>query len=184
MIYDYHSFNQNFVDGIANVLALNRLTVTRHSFVNSISLSCLTYLKDIRFPDSRCITDIETVANEHAHLKFIYFGTSSMSHVKMFIGGNSKLERIQIDWFVDEAGNIEDEKVLNLAALNKDRSKLVNAKKIILYVEEPVYLATKRANREIDLDFITLKRADTLYDREFDLIYGRKYMQEPLYMMG
>lgn len=72
---------------------------------------------------------------------------------------------------MDESRNIDYEKILNLAALNRKRAKLVNAKKITLFVEEHVYLATKRTNRQTDLDFIKLKRTDTLNEVEYEFGY-------------
>lgn len=114
------------------------------------------------------ITDIEIVATMLKSLKRIHFGISNLNHVKIFLGANSKLEYIQIDWFMDEAGKVDKKKVLDLIGLNKKRAELPNSKKVTLFVEEPVYLATKLTYRMIDLDFIKLKRTDSLNDENYD----------------
>lgn len=166
---------------IANMTAVNRLALSGYSSFNFVALSALVHLEDVTFPDSRFITDIEAVATNHEHLRFIHFGISNMSHVMLCVGGNSKLKRIQIDWFVNERHEIEDNKVLNLIGLNKKRAELPNAKKITLFVQEPVYLATKQANRETDLNFIELRRTDTLYEKEFDFYHPEIFNRRPFY---
>ncbi|XP_055306370.1 uncharacterized protein LOC129570696 [Sitodiplosis mosellana] len=49
-------------------------------------------------------------------------------------------------------------KVLDIAALNKERKKLVGARKVNIYVNEDVYLATKWATTDTSLELIELKR--------------------------
>lgn len=177
------SIDQQFVDGISHICVLKRLRLHRNTYIDYVALSALAHLENIAFPDSRCITDIETIATKLANLKFVHFGLSDTNHVKLFMGGNPKLERIRIDWFVDRVGNIEDDKVLSLIELNNERAtKLPNAKKVTLYVQEPIYLATKWASRETDLDFIKLKRIDTLNDRDFDFVPPVIYWQKPYYI--
>lgn len=169
ILFYHFGYEQKFFDGIASLTALKRLRFAIDTYGhNCVTLSALVHLEDLTLPDSRYITDIKIVATKFEYLKHIYFGQSNLSQVKLFISRNSKLERIQIDKFVDKAGKNEYKKVLNLIDLNRERSMLSNAKKITLFVEEPVYLATKRANRQIDLDFIKLKRTDTFNEREYD----------------
>lgn len=163
--YSGFHFNQDLVNEIAKLTVVNRLTVDEIAANEYVKLSGLMHLTDFSLPDSRHITDIEIVATKHQNLKFIHFGISSTSHLKFFMGRNSKLKRMQINWFVNEVGNIEDDTVLNLIALNTERSKLTDARKITLFVQESIYLATKRKKRDTYLDFIELKRTESLNDR-------------------
>lgn len=174
-------FNQGIVDGIASLTGCHRLCMVPLTPFSSVALSHLSHLQDISFPATRYIIDIDTVATRLENLKLIHFGISSLSHAKLFICRNPKLERLQIDWFMDEAGNIEEDKCLNLIKLNNERAKLPKAKKTTIFVEESVYLATKRANRETDLTFVKLKRTNTSNEREFDFRYPRIYKREPNY---
>lgn len=174
-------FNQEMVDGLASLNTIYRLYVEKYPSYSTVALSGLVHLEDISFPDTRYIIDIDTVATRLNNLKFIHFRISNLTHVKLFIGRNPKLERIRIDWFMDEAGNIKDEKCLNLIELNKERAKIPNAKKVTLYVEESTYLATKRATRDTDFDFINLKRTNTLNGREFDFEDPMIYTGRSLY---
>lgn len=126
-----------------------------------VAMSALIHLECIGFPDSRYITDLETMATKLKNLKQIHFVYSNLNHVKMFVDANSKSEEIRIDLFMEETGKIEHHKVLDLIGLNKKRVNLPNAKKITIFVDETVYLATKLTRRITDLDFIKLKRTDS-----------------------
>lgn len=165
-------FNQKVVDGIVISTAVDRFCVAGRCLrLERVALSELNFLTNVVhfvFSDSRFIIDIETVATKCECLKRIHFGKSNLSHVKMFIGGNLKLQQIRIEWFMNDFGIREKMKVLNLIELNKERAKLSNAKKITLFVQEPVYLATKRAMRETELEFIKLKRSVTLKESQLD----------------
>ncbi|XP_055305039.1 uncharacterized protein LOC129569870 [Sitodiplosis mosellana] len=59
---------------------------------------------------------------------------------------------------------------LDLAAWNKEREKLAGARKVTIYVDEDIYLATKWATNETDYDLIELKRGNS-YDWDDDFIY-------------
>ncbi|XP_055306450.1 uncharacterized protein LOC129570761 [Sitodiplosis mosellana] len=54
-------------------------------------------------------------------------------------------------------------RVLNLVALNKERGKLPNARKVTIYVRDDVFLATKWATKNGDthLKYIEMKRSDS-----------------------
>lgn len=60
---------------------------------------------------------------------------------------------------------------MSLSAVNKGRVKLLNANKITMYVKEDVYLATKREERDTDLDFVKLMHHEhgTEWDNDFNI---------------
>lgn len=175
-------FDQEMVDEMANLTAMVKLYINRYVYFDRVALSDLVHLEDISFTDSRYIIDIETVATKLQSLERIHFGKSKLEHVKMFMSTGLRLEIIEINWFVDDAGNSEEETVLNLFQLNEIRRKLPNAKKITLYVDEDTYLATKRVNRVTDLDFVKLKRTDTFNERNFDFNESEFYGKESRYI--
>ncbi|XP_055307593.1 uncharacterized protein LOC129571765 [Sitodiplosis mosellana] len=67
-----------------------------------------------------------------------------------FIRRSIKLKDVEIADFEGE--------VLDIAALNKERKKLVGARKVTIYVNERIYLATKWATSDTSLEMIELKR--------------------------
>lgn len=127
--------------------AISRLHLQKGIFQSKhyFALSALVHLEYISFPDSMRITDIEIVATMLKSLKRIHFGISNLNHVKIFLGANSKLEYIQIDWFMDEAGKVDKKKVLDLIGLNKKRAELPNSKKVSRLAEP---ILTQRIKRE------------------------------------
>lgn len=59
--------------------------------------------------------------------------------------------------------------VIDLTALNEERSKLNGATKVIIYVEERIFLATKFAKANIELSLVMLKRAKAVkWTHHFD----------------
>lgn len=57
----------------------------------------------------------------------------------------------------------ESENILDLRGLNKEREKLTFAKKILIYVKEDIFLATKWALTQTEFNLIEMKRIDS-YD--------------------
>lgn len=81
-----------------------------------------------------------------------------MGHLMLLTSRSSKLNQIKVDWFLEEDLNIGMHKIIELSAMNKERAKLLNAKKITMYVKEDIYLALKNAGQDIDLEFKELRR--------------------------
>lgn len=137
-------FNQWFVDGIATISANKSIRFTPFVHFYCAALSGLTHLEN--FLDKIFILSTAHAyrfrATNHEHLKRIHFCKSTVRRLQLLMGGSSKFESIRIDWFMDESGNIDNKKVLNLAVLDLERARVVSAKEITLFVEEPVYLAT------------------------------------------
>lgn len=168
-------FDQGMVKELGNMTTMIRLYIGFEVHFNRVALSDLVSLGDLNFPDSRYILDIESVANRFVNLERIHFGISNVEHVKLFMNTSSKLKIIEIDYFRDCVGDIEENKVLNLVQLNNLRAKMLDAGKIILYVGEGVYLATKRANSQIDLNFVKLKRISAYNEMNFDFYMFEDY---------
>lgn len=81
-------------------------------------------------------------------------------------------DRIRIDKLINDLRScrcLTAEKVIPLTALNKERKNLPGAKKVTLYVEEYIYLATKYFIQQTDLDLISLKCIESYrWEHDFD----------------
>lgn len=160
-------FDQELIDEMAKLNALNDLRIYTYK-CNHITLANLEQLEEISISESSIIKDLESTTNSLKHLERIHFGRSNLNHLMLFISKTSKLKQMKVDWFLNMDDNMELHQIINLSALNKERAKLLNATKVTLYVEERVYLATKRAKRELDLDLIKLKRLES-HDWDYDV---------------
>ncbi|XP_055306369.1 uncharacterized protein LOC129570695 [Sitodiplosis mosellana] len=94
--------------------------------------------------------DTNALAIKFLNLQHLFITKPSFTEILPFIGRSKKLEDIEI---AEYQGT-----VLDIAALNKERKKLAGARKVIIYVGEDVYLATKWATTETSLELIELKR--------------------------
>lgn len=74
----------------------------------------------------------------------------NFNHAIPFIKHGTNLTKVRLEYH-------ESKNAIDLFALNRERAKL-RAKKVTLYVNEAVYMATLWAMREIDLECIKIKR--------------------------
>lgn len=125
---------------------------------DSIDLSELKDLKELGIGYSNQIIDMNTLANNLTKLERIFFHTVDINNILPLISRKVNLKKKFIEKF--EAGKYFDEitKIINLPALNKMREKLFGAKKIMLYVEEEIYLASKWAFKMTDFGQIKIMR--------------------------
>lgn len=168
-ISDSFEFNQEMVDELAKLNGLSDLFVgTQVRFFEHVTLSALKHLEEISVPDSRYIRDAESLVNSLEDLKRIHFGRATPDHVMLFISQHPKVTAMKVDFFLDSDENFNLHQILRLSTVNRERAKLRNVEKVILYVQEDVYLATKQARQETDFEFIKLQRLESqLWDNDF-----------------
>lgn len=150
--------------------------------VPAVALSSLNNLREIRFNDANDIKNLDVLAIHLEKLELIHFFIGKITDLMPFLRQSKKLKKIKIENLRHSDHLNECRKAIALSVLNKERSKLKNATKIILYVAEHVYLTTK-AIYETNLEFITLTHLNSYrWDHEFDLDYSafeaRAYTKE------
>lgn len=99
------------------------------------------------------ITDLNTALDQLNKLNYIFFARGKITNMLPFINRLASLRAIQMD-------TIEDS-FIDSSALNSERSKLANASKVTIYVEEPVYLATKISFKQTKTDLIEIRRVES-----------------------
>lgn len=154
-------FNQKTVDEMAKLNAFHKLDVCEFRGFKFVKLSALNHLEEINLECSVQILDIEAMATSFVNLNRIKFRNSTLSHVSLFIRQNPKLQKMIVNRILDVNFRKQDELILDLYRLNKTRTRLLNAMKTTLYVSESVYLATKWATRDTNLDLLQLKRIES-----------------------
>lgn len=87
------------------------------------------------------------------NLERLIIRETSADALMPFIRHSVNLKMIDINKF---EGN-----VLNISALNKEREKLQGARKVMISVDEEVYLATKWASMQINFSLIGMQRIDS-----------------------
>lgn len=140
---------QKDVDLLLTLSAIEMLNgdvirVGRH--LETVKASCICY------PDE--ILNIECLPINCLNLERIYLSEVTSDRLLPLIQYLAKLKVIKINQLKDKPFFRQ----LNLSAMNKEREKLIDARKLRIYVREDVFLATKWTKRCVNFSLIELKR--------------------------
>lgn len=150
--------NQRHIDQITSVQGVASLHLKNNEHLN---LSQLKHLKELRIDSiaSNSMISMKILANRLKSLERIYFKHASFEDFLPFVCQSVNLRKIKIDFIEnkDKTGHI-----LHLNDMNEERKKLKNARKIMLYVEETIFLATKWNIGITDCKLIEMRRTEAL----------------------
>lgn len=164
------TFFQELADEMVSINGLTKLVLNTDT--DPVALSRLKNLEELHIGRSEQITDLEMLANNLTNLTQIHFQVAFFDQIFMIISQAVKLEKIQINSILDgsrrrQDGKYDNIKIINLVELNKERELLNGAGKVVIYVEEKVYLTTKWALGDSNFHLIRLKREES-YEFGFD----------------
>lgn len=142
--------DQQCSEHVITLMALEILSIKQ--FTGCFKLSQLTKLKELEINNSINSKDIEMFATNLVNLERLSLLDTTVNDIEPFVRCLAKLHRLRVQF---------NEGSLNLAALNRERGKLTGARKLIIYVSNNVFLATKwnTANGVTNFDFIEMRRA-------------------------
>lgn len=166
-----HLYAKETSDQLASLKVLEKLMVNNWSFETCANISPL--LGKIKELTVACIlyeSKMETTAKNLVKLERLHLNNPTVETVFSFIRYSSRLEKINVGKFTGPWTTTKN--VLKLATWNKEREKLIGARKVTIYVDEEIYLATKSALHKTDFNFIELKRKHSYdWNEEFDYCY-------------
>ncbi|XP_031638016.1 uncharacterized protein LOC116350376 isoform X2 [Contarinia nasturtii] len=139
--------NQQFCDEIVSLPAVEKLTL--REFNEIYSLHQLTGLKELTLPSGLTSKDIEMLANNLVNLHTVSISSVTSNDLLPFMRC-AKLRKL----YAYLNGGI-----LNLSKLNKERGKLGNAWKVVIYLNQNIFLATKWSIGNTNLKFVEIKRS-------------------------
>lgn len=113
-----------------NVLDRPRIVWPIMDDLKQINIDCYYYIHLTKFPSK--LPNVERV---HFRCR------ASMNELLAFVRGSIKLKEIFIEFWCQ--GTHKNEGIIDVSKLNKERAKLAGACKMIIYVHENVFLATK-----------------------------------------
>lgn len=131
------------------------------SGVPHINLSRLNNLDQLYISNTSQIIDLNATLIDLKKLNYIYFASEKLVNVLNVMKCLPKLKQIQIDTITNGIYFNEDKSVLDLAALNGERTKLKYSIKLTVYVKENVYVATKKAFKNTKFNLIEVKRQES-----------------------
>lgn len=160
-VYKRLHLQSAFYDGqhrhLMELGSVRGLEVLRHlNLVDGMNFPKLVFLKELRTSFASNSHHADILAKNLTNLERLHMRYASIEHLLPFIYYSAKLKEAKID----VVGNKEDFKcVLDLVAMNNERRKLPHARKVTIYIEEKVYLATKWGNYTTNLGLVQIKRA-------------------------
>lgn len=111
------------------------------------------------------IDDLDAALSKVTKLNYIFFSSEAIDKILTFIRGSSKLRKIKFYNLLNGIFFNSKDSILDLSALNDERSKCAYANRLTIYVNEKIYLATKSALKQTKFSLIEIKRYES--DAEF-----------------
>lgn len=132
------------------------------------SLSNLNDLEVLRIHECEQIADFFALPSALKSLKRLQMKRASFNEIWPFICQSVKLKEIVVHYQLRGGIHFNDiTNIIDLFAVNKEREKLANAKKVTIYVDEEIYLATKWALKETDCRLIRFARIQSFNNEPF-----------------
>lgn len=157
-------WNQQFFKQLASVPFLINLCLEYFEDFNIESLNKLIKL-EIYMPLLIFSDKMENIAKNLVNLERIVFRDASINDILPFIRHSKRLKEIRVS--VLKNGIYFNNGRLNLKKLNQERTSLNRARKVIMYVEENVFLSTRWSNVMIDFNLFEIRRLSAYKDFSF-----------------
>lgn len=130
-----------------------------------VALPPLDNLKELIFGKIHSNYDVEKTAKNLRNLERLRFSRATFNFIIPFLRHSTKIRHIAIKRIA--RGDLITNDIIDLEALNKEREKLKGGRKVAIYVDEKMFLATKWAIPTIDLQFVQLKRIQAIKWEEY-----------------
>lgn len=118
--------------------------------VKNTELPLLTGITELGINKQCGGIDIKFLAANYNQIRHLHLNIVDFTEILPFIRHSLTLKSVKIDEF--------NEKVLDVVKLNNERKKLQGARRVTMYVNDDVYLATKWSTPETILEFIEIRR--------------------------
>lgn len=145
---------QEDVNRLISVKALGKLC--GQLSLGHISLSALTNLDELYIDDSSKVSDWEELTRNLPKLQRVCISETYIDHILILVSNAANLKGIMIGVLEDKIDCV----ILDIFTLNKKRKQLKNAHKVIIYIPEGIYIATKRVMNQTECSLIQIKRID------------------------
>lgn len=117
-------------------------------------LLCLVNLKELCIQAASADLNTVVLASTLNNLERVSITTATFKDIEAFIVHAPKLNTLTIH----AIKQIDDDITIDLVKWNRNRGHLAQARKVILFVDESVYLAVKWKTSEINYNLLELKR--------------------------
>lgn len=143
--------NRELCEQMALLPGLEKLQFNQ--FIEISNLSCLTSLKELHLPGGLKPNEIEVIALNLVNLEKVTISSIASDDLLPFMSYSGKLIRLYA---------YLNGRILNLLKLNKERERLINARKCIIFVRDNIFLNTKWLNGNTNLELVEMRRIDSV----------------------
>lgn len=163
------NINQESSDQLISLKGLELLCV--RNFTHTFSLTGLMNLKELAILNGANPVDMDILANHLIKIERLYVKNATLDDILPFIRRSTNLNKIKVNKikaFARSETSFENG-ILNLVRLNKEREKLIGARKLLIFVPDNIFLRTKWATKDGDtnLSLVEMRRGDS-YDWKYD----------------
>lgn len=159
-------FDQDCIERLAKLPALENVVIA--GLTNTtLSWPVMTDLKTVEFGFGydHAKYGLETLVTNAINLESVFLQRSKYEEILLLVSHATKLKAIKVNWLVDV-----DVLTLNVSALNTARKNLIRASKVIIYLNETNYLATKWIFGSREFKWIEIRRLESTTWDSFDLM--------------
>lgn len=159
---------RNTID-LATIRGLDKLTIS--NIEKSYDLVDLSNLEELNIYNCPSVSKMNQFANSVINIGRLHLCKATYEHLFVFVSRSPKLTTIKIS-AIDDV-RVKTENIFNLMRLNQAREKLTDALKVVIYADDSIFLATKWAtqNGNMNLNFVEMRRASSLrWDYDFSTI--------------
>lgn len=150
-----HDDTQQVIDEVASLLGLEMLSIAH--FKKEFNHLPLTLVKELSILKGVENMNLEDLARKCIRLKYLNIDAKIVNQILPFIRYSPNLKKIKT--FADVTNSFS----IDMISLNRERKKLFGARKLIVYVPDNIFLATKWTtnNGDINLSLVELRRIDS-----------------------
>lgn len=128
-------------------------SITLPQLINLKELNISTCLNDLPLG---AMTDVNALVSQLVNLERIHFAIADDYEITQFICHSAKLKKMKIE---NLAWQDDNNVCIDLLMLNNERAKLPQAQKLIIYIGDEEYLATKWSCKQTEFNCIEMRRA-------------------------
>lgn len=147
--------DEEYTNEMQSIRGLEKLCIK--NYIQSYNLALVTNLKDLSIMDTTPTADMEILAQGLINLERLYLCKTTYNDLMPFIRQSVKLNRIIVK------SVYSNDNIFKVAKMNKEREKLKNAKKVIIFVPDELFVAIKWANinGDTNMKLVEIKRSDS-----------------------
>lgn len=164
--YGMSTTKEETINAIMSLRGLEKLFLNENSV--KVTVPPLSNLKELNFRFGNHVVDLDALAKSlPENIEWIGFRYAEFNTLLPFIRQAARLKKIVVHQLVKKDGTHFKDGIVDVTALNKERFESTDAGKIIIYLHQSVFLATKWATTITNCPLVEVKRHAAQKEKNF-----------------